>query len=203
MQRPLSLPGQNGQPGADTSGPSLPEELARELLAAFLASPQCALMVRSLAEQVTTGVGGKRISDITSADQLTDFVYDNVLPTLRNEELGNTASEFVSNWLRDQLNQNKRLKEYLTPENLEAMQALIRNNLPTATWLVFNWMRQQDMSLKLVQIGQEWIEDTVRQQGPADASNREPQREERRSHPGHAEHHPQVDRRGRAISDHA
>ena len=165
MQRPLSLPGQNGQPGDDTSGPSLPEELAQELLAAFLASPQCALMVRSLAEQVTTGVGGKRISDITSADQLTDFVYDNVLPTLRNEELGNTASEFVSNWLRDQLNQNKRLKEYLTPENLEAMQALIRNNLPTATWLVFNWMRQQDMSLKLVQIGQEWVEDTVRQQG--------------------------------------
>ena len=164
MQKPLSLPGHNGQPGPETSGPSLPEELAQELLAAFLASPQCALMVRSLAEQVTTGVGGKRISDITSADQLTDFMYDNVLPALRNDELGNTASEFVSNWIRDQLNQNKRLKEYLTPENLEAVQALIRNNLPTATWLVFNWMRQPDMSQKLTQIGQEWLEDTVRQQ---------------------------------------
>ena len=45
------------------------------------------------------------------------------------------------------------------------MQALIRNNLPTATWLVFNWMRQPDMSQKLVQIGQDWVEDTVRAQG--------------------------------------
>ncbi len=164
MQRPLGRPAQNSQPASDTPGPSLPEELLQELLAAFLASPQCARMVQSLAEQVATGVGGKRISDITSAEQLSDFVHDNVLPSLRNEELGNTASEFVSNWIRDQLNQNKRLKEYLTPGNLEAVQVLIRNNLPTATWLLFNWMRQPDMSQKLVQIGQEWVEDTVRQQ---------------------------------------
>ena len=34
-----------------------------------------------------------------------------------------------------------------------------------ATWLIFNWLRQPDMSQKLVQIGQEWVEDTVRQQG--------------------------------------
>ena len=144
---------------------AFPGELAEELLAAFLKSPQCARMVQSLAEQVTEGVGGKRISDITSAEQLADFVHGNVLPALGNPELGNTASEFVSNWLRDQLNQNKRLKEYLTPENLEAVQVLIRNNLPTATWLVFNWMRQPDMSEKLVQIGRDWVEDTVRQQG--------------------------------------
>ena len=133
-------------------------------MSGFLQSPQCAVMVRSLAERVTEDVGGKRIADITSADQLSDFVHDSVLPALQNPELGNTASEFVSNWLRDQLNQNKRLKEYLTPENLEAVQALIRNNLPTATWLVFNWMRQPDMSQKLVQIGRDWVEDTVRQQ---------------------------------------
>ena len=164
MERPLSLPGQNGHSGPDTAGPSLPEELLQELLAGFLASPQCASMVQSLAEQVTTGVGGKRLSDITSPDQLTDFVHDSVLPALRNDELGNTASEFVSNWLRDQLNQNRRLKEYLTPQNLEAVQGLIRNNLPTATWLVFNWMRQPDMSQKLVQLGQELLEDTVRHQ---------------------------------------
>ena len=164
MQQPLGAQGRNGLPDPDSPGPSLPEEMLEELLAAFLASPQCARMVESLAEQVATGVGGKRVADLTSADQLTDFVHDNVLPALRNEELGNTASEFVSNWLRDQLNQNKRLKEYLTPGNLEAVQALIRNNLPTATWLVFNWLRQPDMSQKLVQIGQEWVEDTVRQQ---------------------------------------
>ena len=140
-------------------------EIAEELLAAFLASPQCARLVQSLAEQVTRDVGGKRVSDITSADQLTDLVHGHVLPALRNPELGNTASELVSNWIRDQLNQNKRMREYLTPQNLEAVQGLIRNNLPTATWLVFNWMRQPDMSQKLVQIGQDWVEDTVRSQG--------------------------------------
>ena len=174
MQRPLGRPHPNPPPegegtlsGADNwngGRPAFPEELLQELLAAFLASPQCARVVQSLAEQVTAEVGGKRISDVTSADQLTDFMHDNVLPALRNEELGNTASEFVSNWLRDQLNQNKRLREYLTPENLAAAQTLIRNNLPTATWLVFNWLRQPDMSQKLVQIGQEWVEDTVRHQ---------------------------------------
>ena len=145
-------------------GNGLPE-IAEELLAGFLASPQCARMVQSLAEQVTRDVGGKRVSDITSAEQLTDFVHENVLPALRNPELGNTASELVSNWVRDQLNQNRRMREYLTPQNLEAVQGLIRNNLPTATWLVFNWMRQPDMSQKLVQIGQTWVEDTVRSQG--------------------------------------
>ncbi len=140
-------------------------EIAEELLAAFLASPQCARMVQSLAEQVTRDVGEKRVSDITSEEQLADFVHDHVLPALRNPELGNTASGLVSNWVRDQLNQNKRMREYLTPQNLEAVQGLIRNNLPTATWLVFNWMRQPDMSQKLVQIGQTWVEDTVRSQG--------------------------------------
>ena len=140
-------------------------EIAEELLGAFLASPQCARLVQSLAEQVAKDVGAKRVSDITSADQLTDLVHGHVLPALRNPELGNTASELVSNWIRDQLNQNKRMREYLTPQNLEAVQGLIRNNLPTATWLVFNWMRQPDMSQKLVQIGQDWVEDTVRSQG--------------------------------------
>ena len=169
MQRPIGLPRANGHADAagvtDDSRSDFPEELLEELLAAFLQSPQCARMAQSLAEQVTSDVGGKRISDITSAEQLADFVHGSVLPALRNEELGNTASEFVNNWLRDQFNQNKRLREYLTPENLEAVQGLIRNNLPTATWLIFNWLRQPDMSDKLVQIGQDWVEDTVRQQG--------------------------------------
>jgi hypothetical protein len=95
---------------------------------------------------------------------LANFVHGNVLPALKNEELGNTASGLVNNWLRDQFSQNKRLKEYLTPENLEALQGLIRNNLPTATWLIFNWLRQPDMSRKLVQIGQDLVEDTVSHQ---------------------------------------
>ena len=168
MQRPISLPGPNGH--ADVDGTTqdersaFPEELLEELLAAFLKSPQCARMVQSLAEQVTSDVGGKRISEITSAEQLADFVHGNVLPTLRNEELGNTASEFVNNWLRDQFSQNRRLKEYLTPENLEAVQGLIRNNLPTATWLIFNWLRQPDMSDKLVKIAQDMVEETVSHQ---------------------------------------
>ena len=175
MQRPMGRPHPNPLPGGEgtLSGtdarnggrPAFPEELAEELLAGFLQSPQCAKMVQSLAEQVTEGVGGKRISDITTAEQLADFVHGNVLPALGNEELGNTASEFVNNWLRDQFNQNRRLKEYLTPENMEAVQAVIRNNLPTATWLIFNWLRQPDMSDKLAQIGRDWVEDTVRQQG--------------------------------------
>ena len=179
MQRPISLPGANGghpypnpppeegTPGsyANEGRPAFPEELAEELLSAFLKSPQCAHMVQSLAEQVTGDVGGKRVSEVTSAEQLAGFVHGNVLPALKNEELGNTASGFVNNWLRDQFNQNRRLKEYLTPENLEAVQALIRNNLPTATWLIFNWLRQPDMSEKLAQIGRDWVEDTVRQQG--------------------------------------
>ena len=173
MQRPIGSTGRNavaedgpGDAAATAeSSSSFPEELLEELLGAFLRSPQCAAMVQSLAVQATEGIGGKRISDITSADDLARFVHGNVLPAFRNEELGNTASEFVNNWIRDQLNQNKRLKEYLTPENLEAVQSLLRNNLPMATWLIFNWLRQPDMSQKLVQIGQEWVEDTVRQQG--------------------------------------
>ena len=76
-------------------------------------------------------------------------------PAFRNDELGNTASELVTSWLREQFNQNKRLREYLTPENLEALQALVRNNLPTTLWLVFNWLRQPEISEKLVQIGQD------------------------------------------------
>ena len=166
MRRPLSFTtdGSQGDSGND-SRRQLPEELLEEVLGAFLRSPQCARMVHSLAQQVAEGLGSKRVSEITSAEQLAEFVHGNVLPALGNEQLGNTASEFVNNWLRDQFNQNRRLKEYLTPENIEALQALIRNNLPTATWLVFNWMRQPDMSQKLVQIGQEWVEDTVRQQG--------------------------------------
>ena len=166
---PVSNSDVNGHSGAASNpdpqpldGP--PDGLLEELLATFLTSPQCARMVQSLADKVANDLGGKRVSDITSAEQLTDFVHENVLPALRNPELGNTASEFVSNWLRDQLNQNKRLREYLTPENLQAVQGLIRNNLPTATWLVFNWLRQPDMSHKLVQIGQDWVEDTVSNQ---------------------------------------
>ena len=171
MGRPHPNPPPEGEgtwTGADTRNGAEQQPLhviLEELLAAFLASPQCTRMVQSLADQVTRDVGGKRVSDITSAEQLTDFVHENVLPALRNPELSNTASGLVSNWIRDQLNQNKRMREYLTPENLEAVQGLIRNNLPTATWLVFNWMRQPDMSQKLVQIGQDWVEDTVRQQG--------------------------------------
>ena len=168
-ERPHSNPLPEGEETLSGAEPQpldgiLPE-IAEELLAAFLASPQCARMVQSLAEQVTRDVGEKRMSDITSEEQLADFVHDRVLPALRNPELGNTASGLVGNWVRDQLNQNKRMREYLTPQNLEAVQGLIRNNLPTATWLVFNWMRQPDMSQKLVQIGQTWVEDTVRSQG--------------------------------------
>ena len=169
MQQPISRPAvqEDNVPSADPERQESPflDELMQQLLAAFLQSPQCARMVQSLAEQVTDGIGGKRISDITSAEQLAEFVRDNLLPALGNEELGNTASEFVSNWLRDQLNQNRRLKEYLTPENLEAVQQLLRNNMPTATWLVFNWLRQPDMSQKLAQIGQQWVEETVSHQG--------------------------------------
>ena len=149
---------------ANGGGTALPEEFLEELLGAFLKSPQCARMVQSLAEQVAEDVGGKRISDITGPEQLADFIHGNLLPALKNEELGNTASELVNNWLRDQFNQNKRLKEYLTPENLEAVQGLIRNNLPTATWLIFNWLRQRDMSDKLVKIGQDMVEETVSHQ---------------------------------------
>lgn len=170
MQTPISPPFHGAPQSEGRTCAAAPQTqpldgILEELLAAFLASPQCARMAQSLAEQVTRDVGGKRVSDITSAEQLTDFVHENVLPALRNPELSNTASGLVSNWIRDQLNQNKRMREYLTPENLEAVQGLIRNNLPTATWLVFNWMRQPDMSQKLVQIGQDWVEDTVRQQG--------------------------------------
>ena len=164
LQRPIGLPSGNGHTAANGDGPSFPEELLEELLGAFLRSPQCADMVQSLAEQVADEVGGKRISDITSAEQLAAFVHGNVLPSLKNEALGDTASGFVNNWIRDQLEQNRRLKEYLTPENLEAVQQLIRNNVPTVSWLLFNWVRQPDMSQKLVQIGQDWVEDTVRQQ---------------------------------------
>ena len=67
--------------------------------------------------------------------------------------------------MREQFNQNKRLKEYLTPENIEALQGLIRNNVPTATWLIFNWLRQPDMSEKLVKIAQDLVEETVSHQG--------------------------------------
>ena len=171
MQRPMGRPHPNPPPEGEDALPgdggraAFPDELLEELLAALLRSPQCARMVQSLAEQVASDVGGKRISDITSAEQLADFVHGNVLPALRNEELGNTASEFVNNWLRDQFNQNRRLKEYLTPDNLEALHALLRNNLPTATWLVFNWLRQPDMSEKLVKIGQDLVEETVSHQG--------------------------------------
>ena len=173
MQRPINPPPGHGHNESGLSagdqraqdGPAFPEELFEELLGAFLKSPQCAGMVQSLAGQVAEGVGGKRISDITSADELASFVHGKVLPALNNEELGNTASEFVSNWIREQFNQNKRLKEYLTPENIEAVQVLLRNNLPTVTWLIFNWLRQPDMSQKLVQIGRDWVEDTVSHQG--------------------------------------
>ena len=172
MQRPVGLSTGNDQAGDKPDGSSadgvagvpFPEELLEELLAAFLKSPQCAAMVQSLARQVTEGVGGKRLSDVTSADDLARFVHGSVLPAFKNDELSNTASELVSNWIREQFNQNKRLKEYLTPENLEAVQALIRNNLPTVTWLIFNWLRQPDMSEKLVKIAQDLVEDTVSHQ---------------------------------------
>ena len=168
MQRPILRQAQdagtgNGD-GSGNGGPSFPDELLEELLGAFLRSPQCAGMVQSLAERIADDVGGKRISDITGPEQLASFVHGNVLPALRNDALGNTASEFVNNWIRDQFNQNKRLKEYLTPENLEAVQQLIRNNMPTVTWLIFNWLRQPDMSEKLVKIGQDLVEDTVSHQ---------------------------------------
>ena len=170
MQTPIGLPasarGTNGHSRNSDDAESMSlDSILEELLAAFLASPQCADLVHSLADRVARDLGDKRVSDITSAEQLTDFVHGSVLPTLGNPELGNTASEFVSNWIRDQLNQNKRLREYLTPDNLEAVQGIIRNNIPTATWLLFNWMRSPDMSEKLVQIGRQWVEDTVRQQG--------------------------------------
>ena len=173
MQRPITPSMGNGRhrngdaSGADENSdgrPAFPEELLEELLAAFLQSPQCAGMVRSLAEEVARGVGGRQVSDITSPEDLASFVHGNVLPALGNEQLSNTAAEFVNNWIRDQFNQNKRLKEYLTPENMEAVQAVVRNNLPTATWLIFNWLRRRDMSEKLVKMAQDFVEETVSQQ---------------------------------------
>ncbi len=180
MQRPIGLPGANGHsvgPGNKTADAASPgsetalteaeaplEGLFEEILTALLNSPQCAHMVQSLAEQITQDVGNKRLSEVTSTEQLTDLVYGSVLPALKNEELGDTASELVSNWLRDQFRQNKRLKEYLTPANQEALQELIRNNIPTVTWMIFNWLRQPDMSEKLVKIGQDLVVDTLSHQ---------------------------------------
>ena len=100
MQRPIGLSPGNGHPASNPASPSeadglaapFPEELLEELLAAFLQSPQCAGVVRSLAEQVAKDIGAKRISDITSAEQLANFVHNNVLPSFKSEELGKTAS---------------------------------------------------------------------------------------------------------------
>ena len=169
MQRPITLPSANRQNAdanpSDDGVSAFPSEFLEELLAAFLKSPQCADLVKSLADEAAASIGNKRVSEVTSPEQLSDFVHGNILPAFRNEELGNTASALVNNWLREQFNQNRRLKEYLTPENLETLQALVRNNLPTTLWLVFNWLRQPDVSQKLVQIGQDLVEETVSQQG--------------------------------------
>ena len=175
MQRPIQLgaaaslssPVAGGQvaeyptsDGPDNGG----RQLAEELLAALLNSPQTAVMVHTLAARITEDIGNKRLSDIATSEQLADFVHHNVLPALKNPELADTASVMVSNWLQEQLQQNKRLKEYLTPANQEALKGLIRNNIPTVTWMIFNWLRQPDMSQKLVKIGQELVEDTVSHQ---------------------------------------
>ncbi len=162
MQRPISLGAAGSRNEPDGTAP--PEALFQEILAAFLNSPQCAAMVQSLAARITEDIGSKRLSEVTSSEQLANFVHGKVLPALKNEGLGNTASEFVNNWLQDQLKQNKRLKEYLTPANQEAVQELIHNNIPAVTWMIFNWLRQPDMSEKLVKIGQNLVEDTVNQQ---------------------------------------
>ncbi len=169
MQRPIgALSAPAGRTGSDiaadagTAGAA--QQLAEEILAALLNSPQTARMVHTLADRITEEIGNKRLSDITSSEQLGDFVHHNVLPALKNPELADTASELVNDWLQDQLRQNKRLKEYLTPANQQALQELIRNNIPTVTWMIFNWLRQPDMSQKLVKIGQELVEDTVSHQ---------------------------------------
>lgn len=174
MQRPIGAfptPGGRGEAGVDVSmagavaaAAAPAQQLAEEILAALLNSPQTARMVHTLAERITEDVGNKRLSDITNSEQLGDFVHHNVLPALKNPELADTASELVNDWLQDQLRQNKRLKEYLTPANQQALQELIRNNIPTVTWMIFNWLRQPDMSQKLVKIGQELVEDTVSHQ---------------------------------------
>ena len=169
MQRPigaLSAPaGRTGsEVNADAGTAGAAQQLAEEILAALLNSPQTARMVHTLADRITEEIGNKRLSDITSSEQLGDFVHHNVLPALKNPELADTASELVNDWLQDQLRQNKRLKEYLTPANQQALQELIRNNIPTVTWMIFNWLRQPDMSQKLVKIGQELVEDTVSHQ---------------------------------------
>ena len=169
MQRPIILPStnqRNAREGASDGGTSaFPSDFLEELLAAFLRSPRCAALVKSLADEAANSVGSKRISEVTNPERLSSFVHTNVLPAFKNEELGNTASELVNSWLREQFNQNRRLREYLTPENLEALQALVRNNLPTTLWLVFNWLRQPDITEKLVKIGQDLVEETVSQQG--------------------------------------
>ena len=169
MQRPIgALSAPAGRTGSDidadagTAGAA--QQLAEEILAALLNSPQTARMVHTLADRITEEIGNKRLSDITSSEQLGDFVHHNVLPALKNPELADTASELINDWLQDQLRQNKRLKEYLTPANQQALQELIRNNIPTVTWMIFNWLRQPDMSQKLVKIGQELVEDTVSHQ---------------------------------------
>ncbi len=163
MQRPISLPAARNQtPPPESEGPL--QEILEETLAALLNSPQCARMVQGLADRIAGDIGDKRLSEMTSAEQLANFVHGNVLPALKNEELGSTASDFVNNWLQDQFRQNKRLKEYLTPANQEALQELIRNNIPTVMEMIFNWLRQSDVSDKLVKIGQEMVEDTVSHQ---------------------------------------
>jgi len=166
MQRPLgALSAPAGRGNAEVNADAGPaQQLAEEILAALLNSPQTARMVHTLADRITEELGNKRLSDITSSEQLGDFVHHNVLPALKNPELADTASELVNDWLQDQLRQNKRLKEYLTPANQQALQELIRNNIPTVTWMIFNWLRQPDMSQKLVKIGQELVEDTVSHQ---------------------------------------
>lgn len=171
MQRPIQLGAAAaptsalaaGNPAADAPKEG-GRQLAEELLAALLNSPQTAVMVHTLAARITEDIGNKRLSEVATSEQLADFVHHNVLPALKNPELADTASVMVSNWLQEQLQQNKRLKEYLTPANQEALKGLIRNNIPTVTWMIFNWLRQPDMSQKLVKIGQELVEDTVSHQ---------------------------------------
>ena len=166
MQRPIALAaaGFPSQPAADERPDNGGRQLAEELLAALLNSPQTAVMVHTLAARITENIGNKRLADVATSEQLADFVHHNVLPALKNPELADTASGLVNNWLQEQMRQNKRLKEYLTPANQEALKGVIRNNIPTVTWMLFNWLRQPDMSQKLVKIGQELVEDTVSHQ---------------------------------------
>ena len=188
--------------GADTRNGAEQQPLnaiLEELLRAFLASPQCARMVQSLAEQVTRDVGGKRVSDITSAEQLTDFVHENVLPALRNPELSNTAS-----------GTGKQLDPGpVEPEQTDAGVPHAGKpgggagpdpQQPAHRHLAGLQLDASARHVPEAGADRPGLGGGHRQEpGHVDPGHPEHQWQEGRGHPGHAQHHQQAHRRGRAV----